>query len=188
MSTKIYTGIRFHKATDIFQLHTELVELGNRARERAPELLVETMRSWVKPGETLTYESGAKLIEALEEDYNKNNPKGIRSMIDADLEIVVYPYHGKFYGQYFCDWRPLEKWLLEQDIFEDFAYWNNTDEPEDMNWEEWQFRGQIWDDILERNSVPAEAGLTIKLNDGRRTLWNARWQLKDLIENMETTA
>lgn len=183
MSTKIYTGIKFH-ATDIFELQEQLQDLGVRARKRAVELIFEFMERGVKEGHELTYDNGARLLDIFCEDYRENHA-GRGGMVDCDLEIVVYPRNGVFYGQYFASFRPLEAWLKEQDLFEDFGYWNNTDEPEDVSWEDWCIRGEIWDKILEHSSVPAEAGLTVKLVSGDRALWDARWDLKEYLESKE---
>jgi hypothetical protein len=188
MSTKIYTGIRFHKATDIFHLHDELVQLGARAREEVTDIILDQVVKWVEATEPFTYESGVQMLNFLHDEYRENTAKGMRSMLDADLSITVYPFHGKFYGQYFCDYRPVIDWLEIQDFFEDFAYWNNTDEPEDITHEEWEFRGQIWDDLLPYNAVPAECGLNIKLIDGGRALWQARCRLSERAQPVEKKA
>jgi hypothetical protein len=52
---------------------------------------------------------------------------------------------------------------LLKDIVDDFHYQNQTDQPEDINDEEWSEREQIWNDIFDEYFTPGEAGPTYEI-------------------------
>ena len=52
------------------------------------------------------------------------------------------------------------KALIKSGVVEDYGYWNNTDEPEDVTEEEWEERRKAWSLIY--NASPSEVGLLIE--------------------------
>lgn len=63
------------------------------------------------------------------------------------VEICIWQLDGRYYLIPFDNF-PIGKTLkfLEKDPqLEDFSYWNNTDQPEDVTDKEWGHREKIWD-------------------------------------------
>jgi hypothetical protein len=72
--------------------------------------------------------------------YDIHQPMACGAAIRLDGEGYAYfePY-GPF--------RIAEK-MEVPDWFEDFCYWNNTDEPEDMDEDEWESRREKWEEMI----------------------------------------
>ena len=49
--------------------------------------------------------------------------------------------------------------LIGANVVEDYGYWNNTDEPDDMDMQEWEQRRRAWDKL----DTPRVDGLTIAM-------------------------
>jgi hypothetical protein len=64
--------------------------------------------------------------------------------IDASVNVWLYKKYAYviFYG---------EHWLYEDferpEGVEDYCYWNNTDEPDDVTRRQWEARGKTWDQV-----------------------------------------
>lgn len=52
------------------------------------------------------------------------------------------------------------KALIKSGVVEDYGYWNNTDEPENVTEEEWEERRKAWSSI--DDASPSEVGLLIE--------------------------
>lgn len=182
MSTKIYTGVKFH-TNNIFELTKTLHELGPQAQKHAVQTLYGVLDKSANDINNLPCrEDYLKVLVVFEDNYRENSRQGLRSMVDPDLSITVFPHENQLYGMYFCDWRPLSDWLVDQDIFQEFAYWNNTDPPEDVLEIDWDERREIWDTVLPRNSVPAQRGFDIKLVRGTDVFWDAKFKIDEHLE------
>lgn len=75
--------------------------------------------------------------------------------------LHLLPYKGETYG---IAWGPddITSAFLTLPGVMDFAYWNNTDPPENISDEEWDARGRIWDIVIP--GICAD-GLLFKLFD-----------------------
>jgi hypothetical protein len=64
-----------------------------------------------------------------------------------DCSINMFLYEGNFY---IIPYNPVRNFKAPKiDGVKDYSYWNNTDEPENMDGKEWKNRGITWDRITE---------------------------------------
>lgn len=55
-------------------------------------------------------------------------------------------YVGHLYGEM---QQPVRELLLSRSIARDFAYWNNSDQPDSVTNREWRRREKVWDEVLD---------------------------------------
>lgn len=84
--------------------------------------------------------------------------------IDMGCEVVLLPHESGLYGIVFAENRAIEEAFFVSAGIERFAYWNNTDRPDDVSEEDWAARGRLWDTLLPGSGVPAEHGFTRRLS------------------------
>lgn len=65
----------------------------------------------------------------------------------VDCTIAVYIYEQSAYLIPFAESFVLKGFDNLSDI-EEFSYWNNTDGPDHIPWEQWSARGDIWRKVL----------------------------------------
>lgn len=73
------------------------------------------------------------------------------------FSVILYPsIEGDIYGYYF---NHLNEYLpLLNPFFDEYCYYDNTDQPEDLTEEEWYERGQRWDKMVPNRF--SDTGLT----------------------------
>lgn len=192
MSTKIYGGFRITQpgATDFMGLQVLLNELSAKITEVArTETKKHVLRSaidrfdqdsllkcgFLKESETEGderdpdedardgYITGAilRLLErgAKVEQTHQRDPS-----IDMGCEVVLFPHDSGLYGIAYAGNRAIENAFFASEGIERFAYWNNTDRPDDISDDDWASRGRLWHELLPGSGVPAECGLSRKLS------------------------
>lgn len=90
--------------------------------------------------------------------------------IDLRFEFVVFPQKKGLLGLAYAEHKEYLK-LLEDRGWEEYPYWDNTDEPEGIPIKEWKARGLEWAKATgfgDPNAwlAPCEVGLTISLVRG----------------------
>jgi hypothetical protein len=174
MSTKIYVAYRF-KAGNIQQFWktiAKLKDIGTRAviarlkerREDFIEGIDPTSETYLQQLDIAKkspkkYENPQHRAAQwcagnfMVEGYLKSQASHLRSPLDFDLSLQIYlyknyayiiPYAGDGYA-----WRGNYPFLENISYLEDFAYWNNTDQPEEITDKEWKTRGKIWNKIYD---------------------------------------
>jgi hypothetical protein len=89
---------------------------------------------------------------------------------DFAFSVTVIPVDGRLLAMTFCDQKVFNAHWDAQPWRRDFAYWDNTDEPEDISFDEWEARGALWDKALGDSGVPGEAGYSYDITDPRPTM------------------
>ncbi len=192
MSTKIYGGFRITQpgATDFLGLQVLLNELSSRLTEIAClETNKHVLRSaidrfdqdslrkagLIKASETEEdgrdpdenarggYITGA-ILRLLERTAKVEQTQRRDAAIDMSCEIVLLPHESGLYGIAYTENRVIENAFFASEGIERFAYWNNTDRPDDVSEEAWEVRGRLWHELLPGSGVPAECGLSRKLS------------------------
>lgn len=162
MSTKIYSGFKID-TTNLFQIRT----------------MVDSIRPWVQEQQDrvfMAWYTGARdghpelepldLVDkfiALQKDVRRTQERNF--VVDTDFDIVFIPSKRATYGMTFVERVPWHtKWMGVEGVI-DFAYWDNTDQPEHLtNWQ-WQQRGLRWASLLPGYTAPADVGFTIRVNN-----------------------
>lgn len=192
MSTKIYGGFRITQpgATDFMGLQALLNELSAKITEVArAETNKHVLRSAIDRFDQDSLRK-AGLIKASEtEDDGRDPDEDVRGgyitcailrllerttkveqthqrdpSIDMECEVVLFPHESGLYGIAYTENRVIESAFFASEGIERFAYWNNTDRPNDVSEEAWEVRGRLWHELLPGSGVPAECGLSRKLS------------------------
>jgi hypothetical protein len=86
--------------------------------------------------------------------------------------------------------RPLENWLVEKWEslgVQEYAYWNNSDIPEELTDEQWDERGQHWDLVLtgkNKTGTPAVDGLTMFLAKEHKMIYSREDGIDDILQEI----
>jgi len=186
MSTVIYDAWRSKIGVNLFptvveEIRTATIPLVKKAIKKQYKLW-ENM-PFVK--HTLKLDRDPSKLDfsrCLKQLYGEQLVRAERSCFDLNLGFSVryykeryhiVPYMGDFYRLHGCN---VIKAIDNLDCLEDYRYWNNTDEPEGMNYEEWKARGKIWD-ILDEKWKTNYLYLDVVTYD---TLWSIdpAWEIK----------
>lgn len=85
--------------------------------------------------------------------------------LDFEVSLTLFPTDvpGECLAIPFAENPQMMEKLASFPGMTDYAYWNNTDQPEGISDEEWAARGQAWGQALGEEGIPALAGFTITL-------------------------
>lgn len=84
--------------------------------------------------------------------------------VDTDFTVTVFPDGRDLLGIVFSEHQAwIRKWFEVADV-DDYAYWNNTDPPDNVSAVEWRQRERRWLKVLPRPGVPAMCGFTIDIS------------------------
>lgn len=85
--------------------------------------------------------------------------------LDIEVSITLLPTEtpGEFLVFPIADNSQMMEKLGELPGLVEYAYWNNTDQPDGITDEEWDARGRAWDKALGDDGIPALSGFSITL-------------------------
>lgn len=113
--------------------------------------------------------------------------KPLQELFEA--EMVLFPVEegvlGIVYGE--MSHRRTCKLLAKETVFEDFAYWNNSDQPSTVTDTEWDHRRDTWEKVFEVSWTPGTAGLVYKLCDFPLAVTVLRKRLEEHCANETRT-
>ena len=151
MSTKIYNGIKFN-STDWKEVLEQLRSIKEEAVEQSLNRLTAGLTQFIIGNKLLDkdyYEIYTELKSAL------RNPVRSSFLPGFNFSVILYPTReGDIYGYYF-DGLSTHSKLLDQFVTE-YAYYDNTDHPDDIDYVDWCARGDKWDELVTHTF--AEAG------------------------------
>jgi hypothetical protein len=173
MSTKIYNGARIVGHTlesflrEMHQLRAVFLEAAKEAMRQA----VVNVASSDFDKQTLGLEDtapprsyiGAAYIELMDRQFECQRTGQRNPFIDYQAEIVVFPVEGQLLAIPYIDNPTLRKLLANQPWWQDFGYWDNTDEEEGVSEADWKERGRLWSLALPEGLSPAKAGYTVTI-------------------------
>lgn len=156
MSIKIYKGFAVDSA-DFF----EILKMVKEFQEIGTELQREVLADWLKKFDNR--EDGLKEWIVRRREIQRT---GMRDpIVDTDFNAVFFPTLERVtYGIVYCEhptW--FNRWIDQFAIVRDFSYWNNSDRPEDVSEEQWDYRSEVWKHVLAGRGIPAENGFYIEL-------------------------
>jgi len=170
MSTKIYTGFRFVEPT-LLKLYGWINEFRTELRpvvETAHKRWVTTLAVRKLDMDTLDNAALSK-PKYLQDAYDEftRRVKEIRrtkvrdSDVDYELELSILPMSArKVLGIVFCEQQDMVNLWMGKQFVEDYAYWDNTDKPDEVTEAQWEKRGKDWNDALPGVGVPSMCGFT----------------------------
>lgn len=150
MSTKIWTAWRFpQKHLNEFldcvrpQMFSQVVkDVETMAESVKPEAIAEQMASWSEksPFSREDTEFGRRVELTLK---TWADPRMRESLLAFDCGLNVWFYRGQAYvipwgHPKYADCLELPSWA------EEYAYWNNTDRPDNLTQRQWDARARTW--------------------------------------------
>jgi len=83
--------------------------------------------------------------------------------VDFDFHIVIIPTKDKILGMFFTEQQDFAKLWMNKSFVSDYSYWNNADQPEDMDDIEWARRKSDWmKEAFSDSDIPSEVGFTMQ--------------------------
>lgn len=163
MSWKIYNGFIFkdintlESALDFFQKNLDV--FAKVADEHWKKLIIskaiaeydnECAENIKKPVNQLNAALG--LFWEYERDNLKNNRKSFTDVaVLPSVASVKIKGKKRVIGILFCDNKELLETFYSMPEIEEYAYFNNSDTPEEISQEDWNYRGKVWDKLFETN-------------------------------------
>jgi hypothetical protein len=147
MSTKIYNGIKFN-SKNFKEILDQIVSIKPKAIDIAVEKLRKSLPNFIKYNNLIDkdeYEISIVLTDSLSTSSDKC------FIPRVSFTIFFYPTkEGDVYG-YFFDSNVSEYSKLLDPFCTDFHYQNQSDKPDDISEEEWDFRSDKWDELVDYN-------------------------------------
>lgn len=169
MSYKIGNGFRFKASR-----HADVVAAIERFREELRPVHREWLASahaamcadmidaeTVGPGAN----TGKVPLDAVKKEFSDRTAKmdadRLRDPdIDQDFKVYVYRHPSGYYGIVQTERGPWEERWMSSGFVEDFAYWDNSDMPDDIEEREWDRRRLVWTEIIDAGVSEAYACTT----------------------------
>lgn len=79
--------------------------------------------------------------------------------------ITILPCNDQVFLLMFTEERGIQDMFDKMEGIEEYPYWDNSDQPDGMTWEEWKERGVEWDEAI-GTGVPSQNGFGIDIIDG----------------------
>jgi len=164
MSTTIHHGLKLTGITTLEELDVFLVSLKNKVQPIIGSVMASEITSFACFTYDLFYTENLELFDMVEYDGNKDTYTDLVGKSPLRISASNYYasinekpfehsisyrwYDGALYALYFTDNKEVYNAIINHDQVEGFPYWDNTDPPEDMEYEDFEERGEIWKDVL----------------------------------------
>jgi hypothetical protein len=183
MSTKIYNGIKF-KSKDYYQLLQELLEVKNKSKEVSKNLISDRDLLYFISGNKLEDKDSFFIAQEFLDAADSNNKSKWTFSPNIHFSVVVYPTpEGDIYGYYF-DSNKKEYNELLKPLYTDFHYQNQSDPPTNLSEEEWDFRREKWDQLVDYKFK--DTGFTYEfVAGGDIDLWDLESRIKIILEKLK---
>lgn len=183
MSTKIYNGIKF-KSKDFYLLLQELIEVKNKAKEVSINLISDKDLLYFIGGNKLEDKDAYSIAQEFSEALDSNNKSKWALVPNVHFSVVIYPTpEGDIYGYYF-DSNKVEYNNLLKPLYTDFHYQNQSDPPTNLSEEEWDFRREKWDQLVDYKFK--DTGFTYEFVTGEDIdVWDLQDRIKSILEKLK---
>ena len=84
-------------------------------------------------------------------------------VFDTESTLIVIPDGQRLYGLLFASHNNIREQFEAIEGVEEYNYWNNSDEPEEISRSAWKTREKRWDRMLGTSGIPADAGASFQL-------------------------
>ena len=195
MSTKIYSGCKINVSTlkeyqDFVYSIKELIV--PRVKEivfsNAVDYSVEAIHKAGR-GEDLDNRKYQTFIDYGYEGYRKAIKEDSSGWIKThSAEVAVFMLEDKVLAMPFFGDPKLETLFKSHELVEEYGYWDNTDEPEDVTDEEWDQRCEDWNKALggDGYSSPVESGSIIVFDEPDHIILSDYrvWEDEEMVERV----
>lgn len=171
MSTKIYHGFKFADP-DMTVIHRHIMHWRQELRllqKKATDAFVAEIAISMFDAERMhpgTHTGKSPLTDAVlmlwdrQAEVKKTQRRD--PSVDFEFTISLMPFEGQVYGIAYTEQREWQRIWMAKPFIIDFAYWDNTDPPEELPDAEWEERGRVWGAVLGGAimSAPSMAGFS----------------------------
>jgi hypothetical protein len=180
MSTKIYNGYKI-QANSLDEAIQRIFEKKSTITDAIHETIHEEL---INTAIANYYDFYMNLIlEIKEMKEMKEDSSSISKLIENDREVVIDCSLLLFPTKKIIDQKShylmmlfannYENIFKEKNIFKElkiteYNYWNNTDCPENITYEEWEKRRLDWDNVLGDDHIPINNSISIQLKKGNQ--------------------
>lgn len=173
MSTKLFNGheIVGHTLESFLpQLTTLQAQLRPLAQRRSAQMVTliatnahDRELAGLEPAKSKRYLSDAEFV--LLDRQRKLKASGHRDpLADFEFTVCLFPVEGRLLALTYAEQKDFLELWKQQSWRRDFAYWNNTDAPEEMTEQAWAERERLWDLVFDKDAgAPAECGYSFTL-------------------------
>jgi hypothetical protein len=145
MSTKIYNGVKL-KSKDWKEVMEQLLSIKKEAEKISMQSISYENLSLFIIANKISDKDEYYIFDEIEKSLAF--PDKYIFKIPFNFSICLYPTkEGDIYGAYFDSLKGHYE-LIEPFIY-DFHYQNSTDKPEDISDEDWNFRRNKWDELVD---------------------------------------
>lgn len=196
MSTKIYNGFIIKEDLSLIQLKVLIMRLRKKAQRiiRKELLDLTTIESInlidrIAMGKEVCSEWKRPLISYVKDKIEKRYINIVKTQrrdpeYDFYFDIVILPIKNKILLMAFAERNSLLNLIRNQTWIEEYCYWNNSNEPENVTDEEWKQREVDWDEALGDNAIPDQNGFKVTLS--LPFLYDRTMTVADILKNMPT--
>lgn len=105
------------------------------------------------------------VVENIRENYREIYKTGRRNpSYDFQFTVSVIPTKDKTLCVIYTEQNEFREIWENMKEVEEYGYWNNTDQPEDVTDKEWRFREKEWEKALKNWGPPVLAGFSWNMN------------------------
>ena len=184
MSTKIYNGYKLPNMS-LLELHDFCMKLKKNIREELEKLYISKL-SLLATNIIDNIKLGFFTTDSVKEYFNNYNSKNKDTIIpslaaeiymhecrkrikvsnqrdpfsDFSFDVTFFPTANNILAITFTDQKTFREIWESQSNVEYYGYWNNTDPIDGISYEDWEKRGEEWDEVLGEDAVPALNGFT----------------------------
>lgn len=180
MSIKIYNGYKLNKMSMSQLSHfiqTKLRPAMEEALIQKLEKTIDKVASWDMPVQK-------RLQKIYNETFDlkqKNSPYRGDTTYDFKLDVTFFESDKHTLMMVYTECFEYFDALKAMPEVEQYYYWNNTDKPDDISYEDWKARGKEWDSVL-HSGIPAYDGFAVKIFD--YTDWDLSKKSSDFIDGL----
>lgn len=178
MSFNVYTGIKFRTKN----IETALNQLKS-IREQALKNMANSLLDWnfyglaskmgdylkkdiirykEDPSEMNLLAVKFEIIRELHRIGDNTENARLRAELDYPFEVMIYPYHGNLYGNYFGI-SGQENIDLLMTIADDYWYGNSGDPDPKLTSRQWNQRSKVWNGIFNEYNYPRQIGVSFMI-------------------------
>lgn len=179
MSFNVYTGIKFRTKsieTAVNQLKSireqALKNMANSLLDKNFYGLASKMSDYLKddirrykaePTEMNLLRVKLEIVRDLHRIGDNTENARLRGELDYPFEVMIYPYHGNLYGNYFgaeYGYGKNENAELLMTIVDEYWYGDSGDPDPNLSWRQWAQRSKVWNGIFDAYDSPRENGVS----------------------------
>lgn len=182
MSFTVYTGIKF-RTKNIETALNQLKSIREQALKNMAKSLLHhnfiglasKMSDYLKkdiirykndPTEMNLLAVKFEIIRDLHRIGDDTEKARLRCDLDYPFEVIIYPYHGNLYGNYFgpeFGYGKDENIDLLMSIVDEYWYGDQGDPDPNLTSRQWNQRRKIWNGIFEEYNTPRQNGVSFMI-------------------------